>query len=398
MTNRFSQGGIRLKSPIRIKTFRCKTLQDAFQQIRTEFGPDASILETKAARYGIFGRSRIEVTASSTTCEPLSAPSDSKVSESEITRVESQPSSEAHDIPPAIDAANEEICSDKDKDLDQSNSSPVGKRESIEFKPTDSVFRQVHQELLEAGIDPGIAGQWIEAALDTSNTIVTQDVWTLRSELLGWIRDLVHAAPPICLDGSRQQVFAFIGPCGSGKTTSLAKIAANLSMEHEIAVGVLSVDTLRLGSNFLLQNYAEVLGWRFEIADSLEQVGSYMRALAGCRVVFIDTNGCSPVDTDSIERLSQLLEIAQPTETHLVVSSTSNTRFFLRCEQAFERLKPNRMILTRLDESGGLGSLFPCLQISNLPISYLTNGQRIPADLVQATEARLAQQVMALSQ
>jgi flagellar biosynthesis protein FlhF len=392
-----------LKSPIRIKTFRCKTLQDAFQQIRTEFGPDASILETKAARYGLFGRSRIEVTASSKNCEPLStapAPSDTEVSESEseTTRDKSQSVCEAQNVPSALDASEEEFCADQATILDQSNSSPVGTDESIEPKTTDGVFRQVHQELLEAGIDPGIAGQWIEAALQTSNTTAMQDVWTLRSELLSWIRDLVHAAPPICLDESRQQVFAFIGPCGSGKTTSLAKIAANLSIEHGIAVGVLSADTLRLGSNFLLQNYAEVLGWRFEVADSIEQVATCMRALAGCRVVLIDTNGCSPVDTDSMERLSQLLEISQPTETHLVLSSTINTRSFLRCEHAFERLKPNRMILTRLDESGGLGSLFPCLQVSDLPISYLTNGQKIPADLVQATEARLAQQVMALAE
>ena len=53
-----------MNSPIRIKTFRSKTLQDAFQQIRNEFGPDASILETKSSRFGILGRSRIEVTAS----------------------------------------------------------------------------------------------------------------------------------------------------------------------------------------------------------------------------------------------------------------------------------------------------------------------------------------------
>ena len=387
-----------MNSPIRIKTFRCKTLQDAFQQIRTEFGPDASILETKAARYGMFGRSRIEVTASSTTCEPLSANSDSDVTESEAPRDDSQSLVQADNTPAVLANSNEKIGVENDTLLDQSRSSSVEKRDSIEFKPSDGVFRQVLQELMEAGIDAGIAGQWIEAARHTSKSTMMQDVWTLRSELLGWIRDLVHAAPPICLDGSRQQVLAFVGPCGSGKTTSLAKIAANLSIEHGISVGVLSADTLRLGSNFLLQNYADVLGWRFEIADSLEQVTSCMKSLAGCRVVLMDTNGCSPVDADSMERLSQLLEIAQPTETHFVVSSTTNMRTFLRCEQAFETLKPNRMILTRLDESGGLGSLFPCLQTSTLPISYLTNGQKIPADLVQATEARLAQQVMALAQ
>ena len=387
-----------MNHPIRIKTFRSKTLQDAFQQIRTEFGPDASILETKAARYGIFGRSRIEVTASSTTSEPLSEPSYSDTIEPVAQGDEIRVPIEASITRPALDDARKEIDAEKGVDVGERNTAPIeGAVASSEIKPTDGVFRQVHQELIEAGIDPGIARQWIEAARHTSIHTITQDVWTLRSELLGWIRDLVHAAPPIPLDGSRQQVLAFVGPSGAGKTTTLAKIAANLSIEQGLSVGVLSVDTMRLGSNFLLQNYAEVLGWRIEVAESIEQMTSCMKKLAGCRVVLIDTSGCSPHDTESMERLGQLLEIANPTETHLVVSSTSNTRSFLRCEHAFEQLKPNRMILTRLDESGGLGSLFPCLQSSHLPISYLTNGQKIPSDLIQATEARLAQQVMALA-
>lgn len=387
-----------MNHPIRIKTFRSKTLQDAFQQIRTEFGPDASILETKAARYGIFGRSRIEVTASSTTSEPLSELSFSETIDPIAQGDEFRVPIEASDACTALDDASKEVDAKKGDDLGERNSAIVeGVVASSEIKRTDCVFRQVHQELIEAGIDPGIARQWIEAARHPSIHTVTQDVWTLRSELLGWIRDLVHAAPPIPLDASRQQVLAFVGPSGAGKTTTLAKIAANLSIERGLSVGVLSVDALRLGSNYLLQNYAEVLGWRIEVAESLEQVAACMERLAGCRVVLIDTSGCSPNDTESMERLRQQLEIANPTETHLVVSSTTNTRSFLLCEQAFEQLKPNRMILTRLDESGGLGSLFPCLQSSHLPISYLTNGQKIPSDLIQATEARLAQQVMALA-
>gem|GEM_PF-2158667 len=387
-----------MNHPIRIKTFRSKTLQDAFQQIRTEFGPEASILETKAARYGIFGRSRIEVTASSTMSEPLSELSFSDTEEPIAQRDDLYVPIEASSARPALDDASKEIDAEKGVGVGERNSAPVdGAVASSELKPADGVFRQVYQELIEAGIDPGIARQWIEAARLTSIHTVTQDVWTLRSELLGWIRDLVHAAPPIPLDASRQHVLAFIGPSGAGKTTTLAKIAANLCIEQGLSVGVLSLDTMRMGSNYLLQNYAEVLGWQIEVAESLEHVASCLERLAACRVVLIDTSGCSQNDTESMERLRQQLEIANPTETHLVVSSTTNIRSFLRFEQVFEQLKPNRMIFTRLDESGGLGSLFPCLQSSHLPISYMTNGQKIPCDLIQATEARLAQQVMAIN-
>jgi len=382
-----------MNTPIRIKTFRSKTLQEAFQQIRVEFGSDASILETRAVRFGIFGRSRIEVTASSNTMD--------------LTKNASQ--GNEHD--PIEPTQQSQIASSEDPPLDFTNHSDQkieiaksdresnvdSKEPSMEFVRSDRVLEQIHQELIDAGIDPGIASQWVEATRFSNNPKMMQDVWTVRSELLGWIRELVHAAPPINLEDTRQQVLAFVGPPGSGKTTSLAKIAANLSMERGISVGILSTDGLRLGSNHLLQNYAEVLGWHFDVADSIEQVASCLDGLAGCRFVFLDTSGCSPTDTESLDKLSQLMKLTKPTETHLVLSSTCNARSFLRYEQAFERLNPNRMLLTRLDESGGLGAMFPCIQSSSLPISYLTNGQQIPADLIQATEIRLAQHIMALT-
>ena len=223
---------------------------------------------------------------------------------------------------------------------------------------------------------------------------MAQDIWSLRSEVSGWIRDLVRAAPPIQLNDSDRQVIALVGPPGAGKTTALAKIAANFSMEQGVSVGVLSTDTFRLGSNYLLRSYAEVLGWSFEVAESIDQVAHCMTNLSVCRIVLVDTWGCSPDDSESLEKLKQLLEAVDPTQTHLVLSSTCNSRSFLRYEKGFELLAPNRMLLTRVDEAGGLGAFFPCLQCTSLPVSYLSNGQNIPADLIQATATRLAQQIM----
>jgi len=382
-----------MNKPIRIKTFRTKTLQEAFQKIRAEFGPDAAILETKSSRHGIFGRSRIEVTASSeTNAFEQNAPEPTQPDTSALPgslewlqeRIEKQ-------------AKQEAVTQGDDSASDHDSTTRFGVSPETtpnDFMGPERVLGQVHQELLQAGIDPGIAGQWIEAARALDNPTVMKDVWTLRSELLGWVRDMVHAAPPLNLDDRRQQVLAFIGPPGAGKSTTLAKIAANLSMERGLSVGVLTTDNKRLGSNFLLHNYADILGWRFEVAESEEQVPSCLAKLSGCRFVLLDTGGCSPDEEESIEQLGQILELVKPNETHLVLSSTCNVRTFLRYEQTFESLSPNRLILTRLDESGGLGPLFSCLQSCGIPVSYLADGQKIPADLIQSTELRLAQRVM----
>lgn len=387
-----------MNSPIRIKTFRSRTLQDAFQQIRTEFGPDASILETKAARYGIFGLSRIEVTASNTTKELH--PSDVDQNPWDFIRhtepnQNSEPekfqatSTEEPDQGYRIADMGDPDCSDPDCN--------ECRAAAIEFDGPERVIKQVHQELIDAGIAPSIACQWMEAIRYSNDPAIMQDVWTLRSELQNFIRDFVHVAPPFEMDDSRQQVIALVGPSGVGKTTTLAKLAANLSMQCGYSVGVLSLDSVRLGSNHLLQNCAEVFGWHFDFVDSVEQLPLCREGFVGCRFVLIDTCGCSPGDTESMDRVNALLIATEPKETHLVIPSTCNVRSFLRYEQGFERLNPNRMILTRLDESGGLGEFFSCLQSSSLPISYLSNGPRIPSDFMQATGIRLAQQIMAVS-
>ena len=374
-----------MNKPIRIKTFRAKTLQDAFEQIRQEFGPDASILETKSARKGLLGRSRIEVTASSNASDIGLAELDPSSLPSKNLGVSGQQLGDEEYRSSAIVIANHENGGSYSIDS-----------KAIEVARPDRVLGQVLQELVDAGIDPGIANQWIEATRVSGDPSITRDVWTLRSEILSWIRDCVHAAPLLELAVSNQQVIAFVGPAGAGKTTSLAKIAANLSMEGGLSVGVLATDSIRKGSNQLLHNYSEVLGWQFEVADSIEQVSTCMRSFAGCRFVLIDTCGCSPTDTESLEKLNHILALTKPTQTQLVISSTCNSRTFLRYERGFEPLNPNRMILTRLDEAGGLGSFFSCLQSSSLPVSYLTNGRNIPADLIQATELRLAQHIMAI--
>jgi flagellar biosynthesis protein FlhF len=386
-----------MNKPVRIKTFRSKTLQEAFQKIRAEFGPDASILETKTSKSGLFGRSRIEVTASSQTNafeidNTESIQTDTRAPSPNQDRLklgwESEPIGEA------LEGEAVDVINDSTSNVAEFASSRLTSGTPNEFAAAERVLGQVHQELLHAGIDPGIAEQWIGAARALGNPAVIKDVWTLRSELMGWIRDMVHAAPPLNIESSCQQVLAFVGPPGAGKSTTLAKIAAYLSMELGLEVGVLTTDNKRLGSNFLLHNYADILGWKFEVAETEDQVPICLSNLSCCRFVLLDTGGCSPDEQESIDQLGQILALVKPNETHLVLSSTCNVRTFLRYEQAFDALAPNRLVLTRLDESGGLGPLFSCLQSSGLPVSFLADGQKIPADLIQATELRLAQRVM----
>ena len=384
---------------ILIKTFRSNTLQGAFEQIRNELGPDASILGTTTKKYGVFSRNRIEVTASSNTLEyeqrtsdkegssnhsqtsgknPSSDPSDPSVSSIESMEQDSRPQPVSASISIHDSNADHELIS---------NHLPGTRVERI--------CAQVLQELLDSGIARVIADQWIAAAQSVCNESVFQDAWSLRAELLSWIRGFVHAAAPLDLETEKQQIIAFIGPTGSGKTTTLAKIAANLSIDNGFKLGVIQTDARQSGSCSMLANYAEMLGWQLETVASIEQLKPSLEKLASCRFVLMDTQGCSPTDEQSLLQTEAWLEVGKPTAVQLVISSTCSDRSFMRFEKCFGGMNPSSLILTKLDEAGGLGPLFSFMQSSSLPVSYLTNGQNVPSDLMPATSARLAQHIFA---
>ncbi len=262
------------------------------------------------------------------------------------------------------------------------------------FAIEDHVCDQVLKDLIENGIHANVAHQWIAAARASTNTMLLKDSWTLKAEMQRWIRDFVHVAEPLALESKPQHVLAFVGPTGAGKSTTLSKIAGGLSIEHRIKVGVIQTSLANATHDPLLSRYAKVLGWQFEQASNPQEAKSCVSVLSDCQVVLVDTPGCSPTDSESLEKIQAMLEAIQPTATHLVVASTTNEMSFQRFETGFETLGPSALVLTKLDEAGGLGPLFTSLQNSTLPISYLTFGQQIPSDFAQATPHRLAQLIL----
>ena len=388
-----------MTTPVRIKTFRADSLQAAYEQIRSEFGPGASVLETKPIKRGFFGKSLFEVTAS--------------------TKVADRPAAKEEETLDSIPKPNEAAMLGTDRSI----ASPLGAEQSVagpsdgdrggakdrmdtvsvsHFQGNasaklDRICQQVSQEMFGAGLEVSIVEQWIMAARATCDPAVFQDAWSLRSEILTWVRDFVHCAPPLDLDSRSPLRIALIGPTGAGKTTTIAKLAATLSMERQGKVGILQLDPRNLGPCRSLAGYQELMGWEFEVVTKLDEIAGALERLQGCDRILLDTPGCSPSDRGSLEWLEQSLNLACPTSTLLVIPSTCNSHTFQRYELSFGGFGPDSMVLTKLDESGGLGSLFSCLQNSSIPVSFLTNGQHVPSDLIPATNARLAQHVFSFT-
>lgn len=388
-----------MTTPVRIKTFRADSLQVAYEQIRSEFGPDASVLETKPIKRGFFGKSLFEVTASTKVAERLAA----KVDEtSDFLPKPNEVAEVGMDQSIAFSPKAEQSLagpSDENRREPKNRMEPVSVSHFQGSTSTklDRICQQVSQEMLGAGLEISIVEQWIKAARATCDSAVFRDAWSLRSEILTWVRDFVHCAPPLDLDSRSPLRIALIGPTGAGKTTTIAKLAATLSMDSQGKVGILQLDPRNLGPCRSLVGYQELMGWELEVATKLDEIAGALERLQGCDRILVDTPGCSPSDRGSLEWLEQSLSLACPTSTLLVVPSTCNSHTFQRYELSFGGFGPDSMVLTKLDESGGLGPLFSCLQNSSIPVSFLTNGQHVPSDLIPATNARLAQHVFSFT-
>ena len=189
-------------------------------------------------------------------------------------------------------------------------------------------------------------------------------------------------------NGARR--IAFVGPTGVGKTTTLAKIAAQLKLKRGLRVGIVAADTYRIAAVDQLRTYAEILGLPVEVASSPKDAARACASLSDVDVILIDTAGRSQNDHMKISELRAFLASAAPDETHLVLSATASARTLARAAETFGAVGVNRIVLTKLDEAATFGTLVSLIERLGKRVSFFTQGQEVPDHIEIARSRRLA--------
>lgn len=191
-----------------------------------------------------------------------------------------------------------------------------------------------------------------------------------------------------------RRVIGFFGATGVGKTTTIAKLAAQLQRVCRLKVGLVCADTYRVGASFQLKAYAALLGAPFRCLSSGAkhglELGDAVADLSRCDVVLVDFPGVSARDTERIENLAQQCAGSEAMERILVLAAPGNTADLARIGRAFAPLEIGRIIITKLDESGYVGPVLNTVVALDKPIAFLTTGQRVPEDIEPASARRLA--------
>jgi flagellar biosynthesis protein FlhF len=325
-----------------LKRYRRETLQEALRAVREDLGPDAIVLAqrtvpAKGFKRLLWSRS-VELTAAA---ERQSVSDDRHAGAKPVSLMERARRVANHD---AHRAAGEIAARLRATGLDDEIA-----REIVASQPASALR--------------GLTSEALRKALADQLTPLTGD------------------------DTDYAPIEVFVGPPGAGKTTTLAKIAAQERARHGVRLGLVAADGFRVGAVEQLRIFADIIGAAFTVARTPRQLEDVLDKTR--RPLLLDTPGRSPADAESRD-LFRLIASRSDVRTHLVLAASTPRSVAARIFDRFEEARPTRLVLTKLDEAESLAPLLALLRERKLPVSYLGFGQNVPADLERATAPALA--------
>jgi flagellar biosynthesis protein FlhF len=187
-----------------------------------------------------------------------------------------------------------------------------------------------------------------------------------------------------------------VGPTGSGKTATVAKLADRLTRAGR-AVAVATLDSYRPGGVHVLAAEAERVGVPYRPCRYREDVAGFVAEQSGCDAILLDTRGRSPQDTEHVSQLaSALTESLESADlvTYLVVAATASKASLQEVLAGFARTRPEAAVVTKVDETRRTAVALEVVQGRGLPIAFLCTGQEIATDFYRATPDRMADLVL----
>ena len=217
----------------------------------------------------------------------------------------------------------------------------------------------------------------------------------VREELLKLVGETLPPAEPLRLASTdRPTIVALVGPTGVGKTTTIAKMAANMKLREGRSVGLITIDTYRIAAVEQLKVYAQILDVPLAAVVTQAEMLAAIGRMSDLDLILIDTAGRSQRDEPRIAELQELLSAAQPDQVHLVLATTAREATIREAIINFAVLGVQHLIFTKLDEALGFGVILNILNSVNMRLSYLTMGQSVPNDIEEGSTRRIARLIV----
>jgi flagellar biosynthesis protein FlhF len=389
-----------------VRTYRARTMQEALNLVRRELGPEAAVLQTRDVRAGglyrlLPGMRRVEVTASAEVNVPSRLPPRVRESDAVQSGLDlSAPSPGLMASPRGDDHEPRYAFRDELRGQLTDLQSMVEDlcRRSRTSTPHDlprTVFT-LFTDLIEADVSEELARELIERLRGESPTDDFSDEMLAKARIARLVEEEIRVTGPIRMQPGKRRLIALVGPTGVGKTTTIAKLAANFRLKEKRRVGLITVDTYRIAAVEQLRTYADIIDLPMAVVSTPREMRDAVARMNDLELILMDTAGRSPRDEVKIQELKSMLSEAGADEVHLVLSSTAGAASLVRTAGQFAEVGTTALVLTKLDEVSGLGNLLPLLRSTKLPLSYVTDGQNVPDDIEPADSRRLARKVLGM--
>ncbi|MEF3309764.1 flagellar biosynthesis protein FlhF [Paenibacillus sp. GYB004] len=419
---------------MRVKRYVVDSMPDALQKIRTDLGKDAVILNTKEIRsggfLGLFGKKKIEVIAATDAGQaqpapPAMSPAAIKTppaAEAQLAKLIEEASAAAAKKSAAVPSAptalmeepvippiarpspvrevregrevrevrergKEDLLLDEIKSMKEMMSRLTAS--AVERPRYPEPLLKFERLLLEHEVSPDLVEKLLGKAAEEFEGEFSPKTDEYAYELIKQQLKQILYSPYNKGIASDTRIAHFVGPTGVGKTTTIAKLAAEQVLKEKRKVGFITSDTYRIAAVEQLKTYANILNVPLEVVFSPQELARAFQSLQDCDIIFMDTAGRNFRNQMYVSELNALLQSKGKGETFLVLSLSSKYKDMKAITDNFAKFRLDKVLFTKMDETNSYGSIVNLLYDFPLQLSYITNGQNVPDDIVETNEDRL---------
>ncbi|MFT3708922.1 MAG: flagellar biosynthesis protein FlhF [Archangium sp.] len=243
--------------------------------------------------------------------------------------------------------------------------------------------------LISRGVEDAIAEECVRQAMQNAPSLGQN---ALQSALRNALSERVVPGRAPWMSDNRRRVIALVGPTGVGKTTTIAKIAARAVMETKQKVSLITVDTYRIGASEQLARYGEIMGLHTQVARDRVELNRAIEKCGNADLILIDSAGRSM--NEAVARQAEMLRSVEGIQLYLTLSACTGPREMAAAADRYRALNPERLIVTKVDEAIGPGSLLSASVRIGRPIVAVSDGQRVPEDIHALSGAELVELIM----
>ena len=374
---------------MQIKRFEAKNMTTALRKVKEELGPEAVILSARSKRKGkgFFGSLKyagVEVSAAvdhqlpgMENARPLAGKDPYRRFNNGQTEKTRATRGRLNQTPLDYPSAS------------ATYRSAHGHRKKAAPRRNVRAMSSLYQQILHQDVDRGIASELIEEIkrIPASEEILSNgDIKPHIGSLLEEMGVAVASNPFV---KGLPTIMAFVGTTGVGKTTTIAKLAARQVNQGKKSVGLITMDNYSIAANHQLETYAQIIGTPLETAASAGDVKKAVRRFKDKDIILIDTPGINPKDQAQRQELKTCLAGISHVKTQLIMSATTKEKDCMAISEAFKDIGVHQILFTKTDESSTFGNIVNVLIRTNLPLSFLCGGRKVPDDIEAGTIPRL---------